>query len=442
MIMKTPLLLLLSVIAISCSAQSVMSPDEAPIAENYTAIMIKEASAIPMGPCEPSIAINLANPNNIVAGSILDRVYYSNDGGRTWTTDDLDSPYGVWGDPVVVSDTNGRILFFHLSDPTGRNWSSEEILDRIVCQWSDDGGETWSEGSYMGLAHPKDQDKEWAAVDLNSNTVYCTWTQFDDYNSDDKNDFSNILFSRSSDGGETWSEAIQINELSGDCLDDDNTTEGAVPAVGPNGEVYVAWALDEKIWFDRSFDGGETWEENDIHVTDQPGGWTVDISGINRSNGMPVTAADVSGGEFNGRVYVCWSDHRREGDGQDIWLATSDDRGTTWSDPIRINQDKTDKVQFLPWMAVDPITGGVHVVFYDRRAHDDDHTDVYLATSMDGGSTWVEEKINAESFLPLKHVFFGDYNNISAYDGIVRPIWTEFRGGRLSVWTAVESNVD
>ncbi|MBK7266279.1 MAG: hypothetical protein IPI12_08095 [Ignavibacteriales bacterium] len=35
--------------------------------------------------------------------------------------------------------------------------------------------------------------------------------------------------------------AIKISDKSGDCVDEDNTVEGAVPAVGPNGEVYVSW---------------------------------------------------------------------------------------------------------------------------------------------------------------------------------------------------------
>ena len=35
-------------------------------------------------------------------------------------------------------------------------------FDRIVCQRSTDGAETWSDGGGMGLQHPKDQDKEWA----------------------------------------------------------------------------------------------------------------------------------------------------------------------------------------------------------------------------------------------------------------------------------------
>ncbi|NVK28452.1 MAG: exo-alpha-sialidase [Flavobacteriia bacterium] len=437
--MKNLLLTLLAINVVACSGQSELA-QQAPPENSGIAVLIKEAPAYPMGPCEPSIAININNPANIVAGSILDRVYYSNDSGKTWITDDLDSPYGVWGDPVIVSDANGRFLFFHLSDPTGKNWASEEILDRIVCQWSDDGGENWSDGSYMGLDHPKDQDKEWAAVDLRNNNVYCTWTQFDDYGSKEDEDQSNILFSMSEDGGENWSKAIQINEKSGGCLDDDNTTEGAVPSVGPNGEVYVAWALSEEIWFDKSLDGGQTWLENDIKVADQPGGWDVDIEGIQRSNGMPVTGCDVTEGPNRGTVYVVWSDHRRDEDPMDIWLAKSTDEGETWSEPIRVNQDETNNVQFLPWLAVDPITGDLHVVFYDRRAHDDNHTDVYVASSSDGGTTWTEQRVNDESFLPIAQIFFGDYNNISAYNGMVRPIWTEFRGGKLQVWTALMDN--
>lgn len=421
----------LSVLA--CSGQKQLADNSA----TPVAVMIKEAPAHPMGPCEPSIAINLKDPSMLVAGSILDRVYYSNDSGKTWVTGDLSSSMGVWGDPVVESDTNGRFLFFHLSDPDGRNWAGDSILDRIVCQWSDDGGKTWSDGSYMGMSHPKDQDKEWSAVDLRTNAIYCTWTQFDSYGSADTSETSNILFARSDNGGESWSEAVRINEQSGDCLDDDNTTEGAVPAVGPEGEIYVAWALDENIWFDRSLDGGQTWMDSDIKVADQPGGWTVNVPGLNRSNGMPVTAADVSGGPHNGNVYVCWADTRNGEDDMDIWMARSTDHGTTWSEHIRINQDEGSSMQFLPWMVTDPVTGKIHVVFYDRRNHDNAKTDVMVATSEDGGDTWTEVRVNKESFMPIPIVFFGDYNDIAAYDGMVRPIWTEFRDGKLQVWTAL-----
>ena len=46
-------------------------------------------------------------------------------------------------------------------------------------------------------------------------------------------------------------------------------------------------------------------------------------------------------------------------------------------------------------------------------------------------------KVCTKSFRPDPKQFFGDYNNISAYDGVVRPIWTRNDKGILSVWTAI-----
>ncbi len=400
-------------------------------------IKIYEGDNAYHGPCEPSIVINPKNPANVVAGSVLNYVHFSTDSGKTWTTDRLQSPYGVWGDPCLVADKDGRVYFFHLSDPTGENWISEEILDRMVCQWSDNGGETWSDGSYFGLAHPKDQDKEWAAVDLQTNHVVSTWTQFDKYNSRAEEDESNILFSQSTDRGESWSEAIRINQIPGDCLDDDGTTEGAVPCFGPRGEIYVAWSLNYKIYFDYSLDGGKTWLDEDIVINRQPGGWTMDIPGFQRTNGMPITACDVSEGPFKGAVYVCWGDVRNGYDNADIWISSSMDGGKTWNDPVRVNDDETERHQFLPWLSVDPITGYLYCVFYDRRNTGGNETEVYIAYSKDAGQTWVNEKISVEAFTPKTGAFMGDYNNISAYNGMVRPIWTELHDGKLSVWTTL-----
>src|SRR5262245_29171258 len=67
--------------------------------------------------CEPSIAINLDDPKNIVAGSVLNNVYATTDGGLTWKKSTLSSPLGVWGDPVLISDFKGNFYYFHLSDP-------------------------------------------------------------------------------------------------------------------------------------------------------------------------------------------------------------------------------------------------------------------------------------------------------------------------------------
>ena len=103
----------------------------------------------------------------------------------------------------------------------------------------------------------------------------------------------------------------------------------------------------------------------------------------------------------------------------------------------KLNEDTGAKQQFFPWMAIDQTNGNLYVVYYDRRAYSDIKTDVYLASSKDGGKTWTEEKISESPFSPDPAVFFGDYNNISAHNGIVRPIWTRCENSKLSVWTAL-----
>ena len=113
------------------------------------------------------------------------------------------------------------------------------------------------------------------------------------------------------------------------------------------------------------------------------------------------------------------------------------DGGNTWSAPTRVNNDGAGNHQFFTWLAVDPVTGYLYVVFYDRRHHEDDKTDVYLAYSKDGGKTFVNAKISQSPFLPTKDVFFGDYNHLSVHNGRVRPIWTRLQDGKLSVWTAL-----
>lgn len=384
-------------------------------------------------PEEPTIYIDPFNTNRIIAGANINNVYYSEDGGYTWSADQLySSSYGVWGDPVTIVDNDGNYLFFHLSNPPGGNW-----IDRIVCQKSTDGGQTWNDGTYMGLNGTKAQDKHWAIVDRENGNIYVTWTQFDHYNSSNPDDRSNIMFSKSLDNGDSWSPAMRINEVDGDCIDEDNTVEGAVPAVGPNGEIYVAWAGPEGIVFDKSLDQGETWLDEDIFVSDFPGGWDYSIPGINRCNGLPVTVCDLSGGEHNGTIYINWTDQRNGTDDTDVWLVKSTDGGETWSNPIRVNDDPPGKQQFFTWMAVDQMTGFLHFVFYDRRNYDDYNTDVYMAVSMDGGETFENYIVSEEPFVPMSSIFFGDYNNVSAHDNVVRPIWTRLHNGSLSVYTAI-----
>jgi BNR/Asp-box repeat len=406
---------------------------------SFTNVQIATGSGFnSTGPCEPTICINPVNAENIAAGAILDAYYWSEDGGRTWKNEQLKSRLGVFGDPVLVADAKGHFYYAHLSDPEGKQWQSKKLLDRIVIQKSTDGGKTYSEGTYCGENHPKDQDKHWLCVDPKSGTIYCTWTEFDEYNNADTTKFkSRILFSKSTDGGQTWSPSVKINQYDGDCLDDDKTTEGAVPTVGPNGELYVAWAWNNKIWFDYSMDGGTTWLAKDILVAEQPGGWTYDVFGISRCNGLPVLDCDRSNGPHRGTLYVNWSDQRNGDTDTDIWVSRSTDGGKTWTKALRVNDDPAGKDQFLTWLTVDQVTGHLYSVFYDRRAYADNRTDVYLAVSRNGGTSFENMKISESPFDPVKYVFFGDYNHISAHNGRVRPIWTRLDNKVLSVWTAL-----
>ena len=384
-------------------------------------------------PNEPSITINPRNTQQMLAGANIDNYYYSSDGGYTWQNNRLFSPQlGVWGDPCVIVDTTGSFYFFHLSNPVGGAW-----IDRIVCQRTDDFTVTWTDGTGIGLDGTKAQDKEWAVVDPANNNIYVTWTQFDTYGSSNPNDSSIIRFSKSTDQGETWSEPKRLSQVAGDCIDSDNTVEGAVPAVGPEGQIYVAWAGPEGIVFDRSLDGGETWLGNDIFVSDFPGGWDISIPGILRSNGFPVTVCDLSSGPNRGTIYINWSDQRNGTNDTDVWLVKSTDGGNTWSERVRVNDDEPGRHQFFNWMAVDQVTGKLWFVFYDRRNYTDTQTDVYMALSEDGGETFINFKVSESPFVPNPSIFFGDYNNISAHNDVVRPIWTRLHENQLSIHTAI-----
>ncbi|MGB1248242.1 MAG: T9SS type A sorting domain-containing protein, partial [Chitinophagales bacterium] len=383
-------------------------------------------------PNEPAIKINPYNTAEIVAGANLNNCYYSSDTGHTWSELTMTSSFGVWGDPVIDVDTNGTFYFTHLSNTPAGTW-----IDRIVCQKSTDGGETWNDGTFFGLNGVKKQDKQWSIIDKTNNNIYITWTEFDDYGSSNPSDSSRILFTKSLDEGATWSTPLQINKVSGDCIDEDNTVEGAVPAIGANGEIYVSWAGPAGIRFDKSTDQGATWLNDDILINNMPTGWDYSIPGIDRANGMPITKCDLSGGENHGTIYVNWSDQRNGATDTDIWFAKSTDGGETWTNELKVNDDNTNTHQFFTWMDIDQTTGYLYIIFYDRRSYIDNQTDVYVAISKDGGETFENTKISEVPFLPNEGVFFGDYTNISVHNNIVRPIWTRLHNGELSIWTDV-----
>jgi hypothetical protein len=390
-------------------------------------------------PEEVSISINPKNTNQIVAGSNLANTYRSYDAGATWTTGLLTcSQYSVYGDPVVIWDTANACYYLHLSDPNSAVTPGGSWIDRIVVQRSTDFGQNYTSCTGIGKNGTKAQDKPWVVVDPANNALHVTWTQFDNYGSSAAIDSSVILYSKSTDGGTTWATPKRISHYAGDCIDSDNTVEGAVPAIGPAGEVYVAWAGPKGLVFQKSTDGGTTWLPTEKILESIPGGWDYDVSGIFRANGLPFTFCDLSNSPYKGSIYINWSDHRNGATDGDVWVIKSSDAGNTWGAPVRVNDDVPGKEQFMSSMTIDQATGYVYVLFYDRRNFTGNaNTDVYMGVSKDGGATFTNYKINSNTFTPSASVFFGDYIAISAHNNIVRPMWMQLSNYTLSVYTAL-----
>ena len=382
--------------------------------------------------CEPSIAIHPKNPKIMIAGTILNDYYYSKNGGKRWESKSITSPYGVFGDPVLIFDTTGRPYYFHLA-----SYKATSHLDRIVCQSADKVCSDFNDGTFPKPNGKKVQDKHWIVVNPFTNDLYMTWTQFDAYNSKNPKDSSLIVFSKSTDQGKTWSDPLRISKFGGDCLDDDETVEGAVPAVGPNGELYVTWTGPKGLVMQKSMDGGATWLPEEVQLEKQWGGWTLEIPEMNRANGLPILKCDLSGGPDRGALYLNWCDQRNGETDTDVFIKKSTDGGETWSDAIKVNQDDSQKHQFYTWMDVDQSTGFLYFVYYDRRNYDDAQTDVYMSVSKDGGQTFTDTKLSKTPFTPTKSVFFGDYLNISAVKGVIRPIWSRMDDGLITLWVAL-----
>lgn len=401
---------------------------------------VSEEGAI--NPAEVSVAINPANPDHIVAASfqfskpfrVSNVVYSSTDAGKTWRTVESANPKGLTqGDDALTYAADGKVYHSYICFQGIRQARPKQAENGIYVTSSTDAGIKWSEPvaviNHQNTVSPF-EDKPYLRVDnsLKSryrHNLYIAWTRFDEYGSRDPNCRSHIYFSRSDDGGKSFSMPIRISDEPGDCVDSDNTVEGAVPAVGPDGEIYVVWSGPKGLVMDKSTDGGLSFGK-DLIIAEHPGGWDVDVEGINRSNGMPVTGVDLSNGPYRGTLYVNWIDDRN-GD-LDVFVVSSQDGGKTFSKPVRVNNDSlgNGKAQFFTWMSVDPVDGAVNLIFYDRRGREGTKTGLTLARSTDGGKTFVNYSIDLADFSCNKQVFFGDYIGIDSYNGRVVAVFNHF----------------
>ena len=410
----------------------------------HRVVRMSEPNAV--RPVEVSVAINPTDPDHIVAASqqgANNVTYASKDAGKTWKTVATANPNKrVQGDDVVTFSGDGLAARAYISFVGIREKRPARAANGIFIATSKDGimwGDPVPVIDHVNTVTPM-EDKPWIRFDTNKDSkykgnLYVAWTRFDEYGSKVPENKTHIYFSRSKDNGKTFSVPWRISENPGDCLDKSTTVMGAVPAVGPKGEVYVVWAGPKGLSFVRSDNGGFTFGKEKV-LTDTPGAWDFDVAGIMRCNGMPSVGVDLSNGPHRGTIHVNWAD-KRNGD-PDIFHMSSSDGGETWTKPARVNDDPkgNDKEQFFTWMAVDPVDGSVNIAFYDRRESDDTKTGVTLARSIDGGKTFVNHKVNQEPFACVKGVFFGDYIGIDAIGGRVVVSYMHFTKGPVVALSA------
>ena len=378
---------------------------------------------------EPSIAVNPRNPQQVVAAfQVPAHIAYSADGGNNWNQASAIAPknYKISGDVSVTYDAHGHAILCYIAfDKLGTTnyWGHNATRNGIFIKRSLDGGKTWEENAIPVIEHATTpgipfEDKPYIAADNSggpySGNLYVGWTQFTLTK-------SVILFSRSIDGGRSWSAPIEISTHEGLPRDDNGAVEGFTGAVGADGTLYVVWADGSSIVLATSRDGGRSFSPSRKILDTAPSYF--DVEEVSRSNGFPEIGMDPRG--KNGVLYVTWSDYRN-GD-VDVFCSTSRDRGRSWSAAVRVNSDSIHDGadQFFQWLAVDAATGAANVIFYDRRDDPENvKTKITLARSSNGGKSFVNYTWTEASFASRRQ-FIGDYLGIAAWQGRIYGIWTE-----------------
>jgi hypothetical protein len=382
---------------------------------------------------EPAIAVDPKDPSRLVtAWQVNASVAYSIDGGETWKVAEGVAPreYRVSGDVSLAYDAAGHAILCYIAfDKLGATnyWAQGATRNGIFIRRSLDGGQTWEPQAIPIIAHDSTpgipfEDKPWVVADTSgphAGNLYVGWTQF-------TLDASDLIFSRSTDGGKSWSRPIKLSSVSGLPRDDNGALEGFHGVVAPDGTLYTIWADRDGIMMAISHDGGASFSKERRIIPAGPAYFG--ITGVLRSNGFPQIGLDPRGiGGKNdphgpgGNLYVAWSDYAN-GD-VDIFVASSADHGRTWSKPVRVNNDPihNGNDQFFQWMAVDPRSGAVNLIFYDRRSNNR-NTTVTLARSLDGGKTFQNYAWDSEAF-EAEGDFLGDYLAITAFDNKVFGAW-------------------
>jgi hypothetical protein len=265
----------------------------------------------------------------------------STDGGLTFSEPDniRNDPAGSQ-DPQISSEGNNVYVVW-------REFISPPNRFDIFISMSTDGGQTFSEADNIGN-NPDDAFNP--QISSQGNNVYVVWE-----NDITTSDTTDIFFSFSQDGGQTFSDPFNISNSTGDSVDPQISSEG--------NNVYVVWQDrtpgNTGILFARSIDGGLTFGEPD-----------------NISEDTAFFANPQISSEGN-TVYVVW-----QSDNGDILFARSIDGGLTFGEPDNISEGNTGFSE-LPQISSEG--NNVYVVW---QGFISDNRDIFFSFSHDGGETF------------------------------------------------------
>jgi len=326
---------------------------------------------------EPSICVDPTNGNRMSIGwrqfdSVASNfrqagVAHTINGGRTWSPRTVLQPNVFRSDPVLNSDNAGR--FFYLS-------LLQTFFDDL---WrSLNGGQSWT-----NIAPADGGDKQWFTID-NTNSIghgfqYQSW-------STDGNNYGGRQFTRSTNGGLSWMNPINIP----------NFPAWGTLDVDSNGNLFIGGVnlTTNQIWCVRSSNAknGGVVPTFDQSTAVNLGGRIV-TGGVNPQGlvGQIFLAVDRSGRSTNNNVYMLASVQPvGAATGSDVMFARSTNGGQSFSAPRRINDDPVNhaKWHWFGTLSVAP-NGRIDVVWFDtRNGANNTNSQLFYSYSFDGGNSW------------------------------------------------------
>ncbi len=165
---------------------------------------------------------------------------------------------------------------------------------------------------------------------------------------------------------------------------------------GKNQIKQAAFLYNSALYFKKSSDLGRSWSDSVlVFASPSPSSCMVNS---NRINVEPRIACDLSRGEFDGRIYIVWSDQKNGKNNLDLFLVYSEDEGKTWTEPLLLTYYPNHKHQLRPDIQVNPKNGTVLISYLDQQNFINEQAcDLRFGESKNGGLSFNLFYLNAQA---------------------------------------------